>query len=204
MIKKSNVLLLLVVVLCLSVLTGCKDTPTTTELTESEAYFTVDACSINGSAENGVLSVEAVYTVTNNAEEPVSEITLLTPHLDGSEMKDLQLIMGEKVYALTSTEKDVIALDTALQPGEQADLQILYHIDDLVLPDGSKETWRITIPTLDKSATSTGIGEVLVNICFDEPVSLKTSLPIGLNQESETEISGTLGNLVNLLVLELQ
>lgn len=203
MMKKSHVLLALLIALCLTVLNGC-GAPTTTELTESEAYFTVDACSITGSVESGVLSMEAVYTVTNNAEEAVAEITLLTPHLDGSEMKDLQLTMGDKTYPLTVKDKDVIALDTALQPGEQTDLLIQYHIDGLAMPNGGEETWRITVPTLDKSATSTGIGEVLVEISFDEPVVLKTSLPIGLEQDGDTKIVGALGNLVNLLVLELK
>ena len=203
MIKKSHIFLSLLVALSLTVLNGCA-APTTTELTETEAYFTVDACSVTGSVEAGVLSMEAVYAVTNNAEEAVSEITLLTPHLDGSEMKDLQLTLGDQVYPLTVKDKDVIELDTALQPGEQVELLIQYHIDELSMPNGGKETWRITVPTLDKSATSTGIGEVQVDISFDEPVTLKTSLPIGLEQNGEMKIVGALGNLVNLLVLELE
>lgn len=198
-------LLALAAALGLLALTGCGgDTPTTTELVESTAQFTIDACQVSGTAVDSSLSMQVDYTATNHEEEPFSQITILTPHLEESPMSSLELTLGDKTYPLTVADKDVIDLDAPVSPGEQFEMSITYQVEDLPQVGQEEVSWRITIPTLDRSATSTGIGEVAVQIDFDAPIKLSSSLPVGLKQDGDTRVAGSLGNLVNLIVLELE
>jgi len=184
-------------------LSGCGDTPTPTDLAKSDAFFTIDVCTIRGDLQDGTLAMQVDYEVTNHGEEAVSEVTLLTPHLDGSAMNDLQVVIGEEAYELELQEKDVISLDTPLQPNEKLSLTFTYHLDELEMPDGSSKTWRITLPTLEKSAIETGVGKADIQFTFDREISIKSSLPKGLEQISATEIAGELAATVNLLIINV-
>lgn len=184
-------------------LSGCDDTPTPTDLAKSDAIYTIDVCTVQGDLKDGVLSMQVDYEVTNHGEEAVSEVTLLTPHLDGSTMNDLQAVIGGETYQLQLQEKDLIPLDTPLQPDESLSLSFTYHLDELKMPDGSSETWRITLPTLEKSAIETGVGKAEIQLTFDREISIKSSVPKGLEQVSSTEIAGELGATVNLLIINV-
>lgn len=200
---KRNIFSLICLLAMALMLSGCEDTPTPTDLAKSDAIFTIDVCTVQGALEDGVLSMQVDYEVTNHGEEAVSEVTLLTPHLEGSAMNDLQVIMGGETYQLELQEKDIISLDTPLEPDESLSLSFTYHLDDLEMPDGSTETWRITLPTLEKSAIETGVGKVDIQFTFDREISIESSVPKGLEQVSPTEIAGELVATVNLLIINV-
>ena len=201
---KRKVLPILTCLLAACLLSACGDTPTITELSGSDAIFTIDTCEVTGSLSGCVLSMHVSYTVTNISENPVSEITLLTPHLDESAMRDLELQLEGESYPLQLKEKDVIALPSELSPDEQLSISFTYHLDDLPLPEDSRETWRITLPTLEKSAVSTGVGTVDIRLEFDTPLQMVSSVPKGLVQQNDLLVTGELVATVNVLVVDLQ
>ena len=65
-------------------------------------------------------------------------------------------------------------------------------------------TWRITLPTLEKSAVSTGVGTVDIRLEFDTPLQMVSSVPKGLVQQNDLLVTGELVATVNVLVVDLQ